>query len=174
MTAGPPATSMLATWLSITGPRLPGTIRRSRTLRSLRASPCKRTTIGTCRSDKLSLGKAASKSPSVATRKVSLMAALVTPKSAALAKSGRTAISGRTKLAVEAIEPKPGMVRKSRSTAIAAVCSACGSSPVSTKMYFSPEPPKPTLVRTPGKSCKAVRMSLSISCLRGRVPRSVN
>ena len=49
------------------------------------------------------------------------MAALVTPKSAALAKSGRTAISGRTKLAVEAIEPKPGMVRKSRSTAAAAL-----------------------------------------------------
>ena len=53
----------------------------------------------------------------------------------------------------------------------AAVCSACGSSPVSTRMYFSPEPPRPTLLRTPGSGSSAARISFSMPCLRGRSPR---
>ena len=46
----------VATWPSITGPRAPGTIRRSRELRSLRASSARRTTMGICRCDRFSLG----------------------------------------------------------------------------------------------------------------------
>jgi hypothetical protein len=100
------------------------------------------------------------------------MALLVTPRSAARAKSGRTAISERTRLAVDEMLPRPGMVRRSFSTASAAVCSACGSSPVSTSTYFSPEPPRPTLLRTPGRVSSAARMLFSMPCLRGRSPRA--
>jgi len=46
-------------------------------------------------------------------------------------------------------------------------------SPVSTKMYFSPEPPKPTLLRTPGKAVKAWRICCSMTCFLGRCPRSL-
>ena len=42
-------------------------------------------------------------------------------------------------------------------------------------MYFSPEPPRPTLVRTPGSSASTVRMFCSITCLRTvRSPRAVS
>ena len=107
-------------------------------------------------------------------RRVSPIAVLVTPKSAARAKSGRTAISERIKLALDVMLPRPGIVRRSRSTAAAAVARVCGSSPVSTNWYFSPEPPRPTLLRTPGNSAMASRMAFSMPCLRGRAPRSVN
>ena len=102
------------------------------------------------------------------------MAALVTPKSAMLAKLGLTVTSGRTNDALEAIEPKPGMVRRSFSMADAAAESATGSSLVNAKMYFSPEPPKPTLLRTAGTLSIALRILFSTTCLRGRAPRSVN
>ena len=104
-------------------------------------------------------------------RSVSAIALLVTPRSAARAKSGRTAISERTRLAVDEMLPRPGMVRRSFSTANAAVVSACGSSPVSTSTYFSPEPPRPTLLRTPGSVSSAARILFSMPCLRGRSPR---
>ena len=107
-------------------------------------------------------------------RSVSLIALEVTPKSAALAKSGLTIISGRIKLAVEAILPTPEILRISCVTASAASCNALESSPLSINTYFSPEPPKPTLVRTPGKLTRLLRISLSIICLRGRLPRSSN
>ena len=107
-------------------------------------------------------------------RSVSLMALLVTPKSAALAKSGRTIISGRIKLAVDAILPIPAMPRISCVTASEACCNSLESSPLNISIYFSPEPPKPTLVRTPGKPTKVSRISLSMICLRGRSPRSSN
>ena len=84
------------------------------------------------------------------------MAALVTPRSAALAKSGRTVISephqaGGRGNGAQTIE----WCASRASTAVAVVCKACGSSPVNTRTYFSPEPPRPTLVRTPGNCCKA-------------------
>ena len=41
-------------------------------------------------------------------------------------------------------------------------------------MYFSPEPPRPTLLRTPGSGSSAVRILFSIPCLRGRSPRSAS
>ena len=107
-------------------------------------------------------------------RSVSAKLALVTPKSAARAESGRSAISGRIRLALDATWPSPGMVRKSRSTAEAAALRAWGSSPVSTSTYFSPEPPSPTRVRTPGKVLKTSRMRASTTCLRGRWPRWVS
>ena len=66
------------------------------------------------------------------------------------------------------------MVRKSFSTARAASLSACGSSPVRTRMYFSPEPPRPTLLRTPGSGSSAARIRFSMPCLRGRSPRSAS
>ena len=58
------------------------------------------------------------------------------------------------------------------STAKAAVVSACGSSPVSTSTYFSPEPPRPTLARTPGTSDMAARICCSMPCFLGRAWRS--
>ncbi len=35
-------------------------------------------------------------------------------------------------------------------------------------MYFSPEPPRPTLLRTPGRWDMASRIWFSMPCLRGR------
>ena len=64
------------------------------------------------------------------------------------------------------------MVRRSRSTARAAVVSAAGSSPESARMYFSPEPPRPTVLRTPGRVSRAARILFSMTCLRGRSPRA--
>ena len=96
------------------------------------------------------------------------MALVVTPRSAARAKSGRTAISERTRLALDEMLPRPGRLRRSFTTADAAVLRARGSSPVSTRMYFSPEPPRPTVLRTPGRLASAARMSFSMPCLRGR------
>ena len=55
MTAGPPAISSVATWLSMTGPRAPGTARRPSNSRSWRAESASFTTIGTCRWLRLSL-----------------------------------------------------------------------------------------------------------------------
>ena len=90
------------------------------------------------------------------------------------AKSGRTVSSGRTRDALDATVPKPGMVRNSFSSAAAAAPNATASSPVSARMYFSPEPPRPTLLRTPGIGSSAFRMLFSITCLRGRLPRSAS
>ena len=174
ITAGPPASSMLATWPSMTGPLLPGTIRRSSAPMSSRALSDRRTTMGIWRCARLSLGNDASKSPTVAMRMVSPIAALVTPRSAMRAKSGRTVNSGLTSDALDATEPRPGIVRSSFSSAAAAVPRASGSSPVSASTYFSPEPPRPTLLRTPGSSSNALRMLFSMPCLRGRSPRGVS
>jgi hypothetical protein len=68
-----------------------------------------------CRLSRLSFARLASKSPLVATRIVSPMACVVTPRSAARAASGRTVISGRSRLAVETTPPKCGRPRSSRS-----------------------------------------------------------
>ena len=108
-------------------------------------------------------------------RSVSAMAALVTPRSAARAKSGRTISSGRTRLLVDVTLPMPGIVRSSRSTTRACAPSASPSSPASTSTYFSLEPPKPTLTRAPGSTSSAVRNWVSIACLLTplRSPRGV-
>ena len=90
------------------------------------------------------------------------------------AKSGRTVSSDCTSEALEAMEPRPGMVRRSFSSAAAAAAKDAGFSLVSASTSASPEPPKPTLLRTPGSSCSALRMLFSITCLRGRVPRSAS
>ena len=105
-------------------------------------------------------------------RKVSAMLAVVTPKSAAAAKLGCATTSARTKDALDEILPKPLILRKSFSTAAAAVCKAKLSSPDNTKIYFSPDPPKPTVLRVLGKFFNAARISASTTCLRGRNPRA--
>jgi hypothetical protein len=98
-------------------------------------------------------------------RSVSAIAAEVTPRSAARAKSGRTISSGRTRLEVETTLPIPGSVRSSCSTRRACAASTAPSSPARTRTYFSLEPPKPTLTRAPGSAASASRSSCSMVCL---------
>ncbi|MNT04283.1 hypothetical protein D3C72_1388550 [compost metagenome] len=78
------------------------------------------------------------------------MAAAVTPRSAALAKSGRTMISGRTSEALELTLPMPFRPRSSRSTFCAAAISATGSSERSTSCILTPVSGGPTVKRAPG------------------------
>ena len=108
-------------------------------------------------------------------RKVSAIAADVTPKSAARAKSGRTMTSGRTRLSVDVTAPMPGIVRKSFSTNLACSASTRPSSPASTSRNFSDEPPKPTLTRAPGTAASASRSCASTACFftPWRWPRGV-
>ena len=104
-------------------------------------------------------------------RSVSAMAALVTPRSAALALSGRTMSSGRTRLDELVTAPMPGMPRSSFSTTAACCCSAWPSAPASTSTYFSALAPKPTFTRAPGRSASSVRSSASMSCLLVFAPK---
>jgi hypothetical protein len=60
-----------------------------------------RTRMSSWRASRFSLASDDEKSPLVATRSVSPMACVVTPRSAARAASGRTVNSGRSRLAVE-------------------------------------------------------------------------
>ena len=108
-------------------------------------------------------------------RSVSAIAAEVTPRSAARAKSGRTMSSGRTRLDVEVTLPMPGRVRSSRSTRLACAASVGPSSPASTSTYFSLEPPSPIFSRTPGRASSASRNSRSTACFfkPPRSPRGV-
>ena len=103
------------------------------------------------------------------------MAAEVTPRSAARAKSGRTITSGRTRLSVEVTAPMPGMLRRSFSTSLACSASTRPSSPASTSRNFSDEPPKPTFTRAPGSSARASRNCASTACFLTpwRSPRGV-
>ena len=107
-------------------------------------------------------------------RRVSPIEALVTPRSVARALSSRATISGRTNDAVDDTLPRPEIVRRSRSTERAANCSVWGSSPVRTRTYFSPELPRPTLVRTAGIISSSLRMRFSIVCFFSRSPRPTN
>ena len=108
-------------------------------------------------------------------RTVSAIAAVVTPRSAALALSGRITISGRCKLAVDLMLPMPGTVRSSRSMSRPTVLSAIPSSDASATINFSPAPPWPTPISVPGSTFNASRNCDSISCLLAlRSERSVS
>jgi hypothetical protein len=71
-------------------------------------------------------------------RAASAMSAVATPRSAARAGSGTMISSGRSKEAEEEMLPRPGIVRRSRSSACAASISRCGSSEASTSCIISP------------------------------------
>jgi hypothetical protein len=93
------------------------------------------------------------------------MPAAVTPRSAARWKSGRTMISGRTRLALELTAPTPFKVRRSRTTACAAASSAAASSLFSTSCIFTPLSCAPTWKRAPGSSASRVRICASMSLI---------
>ena len=96
--------------------------------------------IGICRSGRFILARLFDTSPLVAMRVAWLMAAVVTPSSAARSGRGRTTSSGCTRLALVLTFEKPGTARSSRSICAAAAASAFESSPVISSC--NPPPPK--------------------------------
>ena len=137
--AGPLPRRMSATAARGTEPTLAGTRNWAMASRSVRRARSRRTRIGIWRWGRLSLGRLTLKSPKVATRTAPARAAVVTPRSAARAKSGRIWISGRWRLAPEVTLPTPRRVRRSRSIALAAVARAMGSSLAKEIWSFSPD-----------------------------------
>jgi hypothetical protein len=105
--AGPLPMLRLATADSGTDPTLAGTRNWAMASRSVRKARSRRTRMGICRWGRLSLGRLTLKSPEVATRTAPARADVVTPRSAARAKSGRIWISGRWRLAPEVTLPTP-------------------------------------------------------------------
>jgi hypothetical protein len=103
-------------------------------------------------------------------RSVSAMAAAGHPHVGGAGKVGPHGHLGAVRLAVDAILPRPGMVRRSFSTAAAACASATGSSPVSTNWYFSPEPPRPTLLRTRQFGQRGAHLALDDLLARALAP----
>jgi len=164
---GHPPPRRVATWLSSTGPRAPGTVRRPSRSRS-RAALSSLTTMGTWRWPRLSLEAPRRSLPTVAMRSVSPMAWLLTPRSAAAAKSGRTGNlwphqAGAGCHAAQAGNgaqvPLHGL-RTQRASAVA-------SRPSAPARTFHPNLPGRPCWRTPGMGSTAARICCSMPCLRG-------
>ena len=141
--AGPAPSETSATFMSGTGPFLPGTDKSCNRSRSLRDVSLSRTRIGIWRLSRLNFARLVLTSPLVAMRVTRLKVSVVTPSSAARSGSGRITISGFCSAALLVIMPSPGIARISRSTFAAARFKRFGSSPASVTGNRLPPPPPP-------------------------------
>ena len=172
--AGPAPSETSATFMSGTGPFLPGTDKSWRRSRSLRDVSFRRTRIGIWRLSRLNFDRLVLTSPLVAMRVTRLSVSVVTPSSAAFSGSGRITISGFCSAALLVIMPSPGIARISRSALAAARFRRFGSSPASVTESRLPPPPPPNWNRAPGMARRISVALRSKSCCAPRVPSGLS